>query len=237
MKIKVLSFIFLFKISFSANFNAVKFFEEKNFTKKFYFFIKDLSYRYNKDKGNEIRVPYTVDHVYENYTIEDQKYNLIFKKVCNKIYLESISFSNNALLIYYDQNDKKEKNNIEEHFDDIKFTFLKKKCRNFFKSLSPYFEQDINSSIIFNLPKIKLIEKSYYCTTCNKQNISKANPSDKNHFLNQKNVENLDGCEVYSKDIILKKEFFCEVNDISRLKKLKNELEKEINFKLIFIKN
>lgn len=235
MNIKLLSFIFLFKVSFSVNFNAVKFFEEKNFTKEFYFFIKNLSYSYEKDKGNEIKIPYTVDYVYETYTVEDQKYDLIFKKVSNKIYLDSVSFSNNALLIYYDQNDKK--NDIETNFDEIKFKCLEKKYRNFFKSLSPFFAEDSHPSIIFNLPRIKLIGKSYYCATCNKQNISEVNPSDKNHFLNQKNVENLDGCEVYSKEKTEKKNFFYESNDISRLKKLKNELEKEINFKLIFIKN
>lgn len=237
MNIKIFGFIFLFDLSFGANFNAVKFFEEKNFTKPLYFFIKDLSCRYNKDKENEVKFSSLVDYVYENYTIEDQQYNLVFKKVYNQIYLDAVSFSDNALLIYYNQSDKKERDDIEKRFDEIKFTFLKKKYISFFKSLSPYFKKDINPSIIFNLPKIKLIEKSYYCMTCNKQNISEVNPSDKNHFLNQKNVENLDRCEVYSKNVILQKEFLHEPNDILRLKKLKNELEKETNFNLIFLKN
>ena len=105
MSIKIFSCIFLFNLSFGANFNAVKFFEEKAFTKEFYFFIKYLSYAYPKDKASEIKIPYTVDYVYENYTVEDQKYDLIFKKVYNKIYLDSVSFKNNELLIYYDKND------------------------------------------------------------------------------------------------------------------------------------
>lgn len=229
MKIKVLSFIFLFKISFTANFNAVKFFEEKNFTKEFYFFMKDLSYGYNRDKENEVKFSSSVDYVYVDYTIEDQKYNLVFKKVYNKIYLDTVSFSDNALSIYYDQNDKKEKNNIETNFDEIKFTFLKKKYKNFFKSLSPYFEQEINSSIIFNLPKITLIGESYYCKKCQ---VSRAN-----HSKKIRDSEDPSGCDLDYNETRKDKEFLHEPNDILRLKKLKNELEKQTNFKFIFIKN
>jgi hypothetical protein len=237
MSIKIFSCIFLFNLSFGANFNAVKFFEEKAFTKEFYFFIKYLSYAYPKDKANEIKIPYTVDYVYETYTVEDQKYDLIFKKVYNKIYLDSVSFKNNELLIYYDKNDKKEKNEIETNFDEIKFTFLKKKCNNFFKSLSPYFEEDMKPSIIFNLPKIQLIGKSHYCLTCKQQNISQTNPSDLNHFLNKQHVGNLNGCEVYSKDEIQEKKFLEKLSDFSKFNTLKKELEQETKLKLIFTKN
>ena len=225
MNINIFSFIFLFNLSFGGNFNATKFFEEKNFTKEFYFFIKNLSYKSYKDKENEsnlsLKIPYTVDYVYENYTVEDQKYDLIFKKASNKIYLDSVSFKNNELLIYYDQNNKKEKNDIETNFDEIKFTFLKKKCNNFFKSLSPYFEEDKKPSIIFNLPKIQLIGKSHYCLTCKQQNISQTNPSDLNHFLNKQHVENLNGCEVYSKDEIQEQKFLEKLSDFSKFNTLK----------------